>query len=245
MCGCMARRKEIRWEEYHNHLTITPTQHTLDFGPYYNIKPQQKKPIVVTEKDGQYIASHMYWGIMSKFGKLMINARDDRLWTSAKGNYPSMWRKMATSTRCLIFADGFYEPEGSKEGNTKRKWHFFQLPDEATFAFGGLWTENTDPDTGEVIEGFVIITTDATDAMRPIHNRHPLMLKPEQWGHWLDHKNNNSETFLDEFMRPWDGHPLDHWRVSDRAKNWRNDDQQCVAKYKTQKTGSLFSESEA
>ena len=146
---------------------------------------------------------------------------------------------MATSTCCLIFADGFYEPEGSKEGNTKRPWHFFQLPDEATFAFGGLWTENTDPDTGEVTEGFVIITTDATDTMRPVHNRHPLMLRPEQWRQWLDHSNNNSEAFLKEFIKPWDGMPLDHWRVSDHAKNWRHEGISCIEPLQSAQTQLL------
>ena len=230
MCGCMSRRKEISWEDYHDHLTIRPSQTEMDFSPHYNIKPQQNKPIVVTERDGQFIAGHMFWGIMSKFGKLMINARDDTLWTSRKGNFPSMWRNMARTTRCLIFADGFYEPEGAKPKSGSRHWHFFQFPDEHTFAFGGLWTENVNPETGEVTEGFVIITTEATEQMRPIHHRHPLILKPEQWDQWMDHENNNTEAFLKEIVRPWDGEWLDHWQVSDRAKDWRNEDDTCIAR---------------
>ena len=140
-----------------------------------------------------------------------------------------MWRKLAQETRCLVFADGFYEPKGEKGKEASRPWHFFQFADERIFAFGGLWKQVIDRETGEIVaEGFVIITTDATDEMRPIHHRHPLILRPDQWAGWLDHKTNNSKEFLDSIVSPWAGDPLSHWQVSNRPKSAQFDDKKCI-----------------
>ena len=56
---------------------------------------------------------------------------------------------------------------------------------EAPFAFAGLWEKWQAPED-EVIESCTILTTDANDLTRPIHDRMPVILKPEDYDLWLD-----------------------------------------------------------
>ena len=60
------------------------------------------------------------------------------------------------------------------------------LKSEELFSFAGLWDEWTNKKTGEVLYTFSIITTDANELVRPIHDRMPVILSPEAEELWLD-----------------------------------------------------------
>jgi putative SOS response-associated peptidase YedK len=53
------------------------------------------------------------------------------------------------------------------------------------FAFAGLWDVWHKPD-GKRVESFTIITTEPNELVRPIHNRMPVILRPEDEDQWLD-----------------------------------------------------------
>jgi len=73
--------------------------------------------------------------------------------------------------------------------------------DESTFAFAGLWESWTGPD-GEIIESCTILTTDANDLTRPIHDRMPVILKPENYALWL-HPQIKDPSVLIPLLRPY------------------------------------------
>src|SRR5208283_6031703 len=52
--------------------------------------------------------------------------------------------------------------------------------------FAGLWERWQAPEEEEVIESCTILTTDANDLTQPIHDRMPVILKPEDYDLWLD-----------------------------------------------------------
>src|SRR5262245_63206732 len=91
----------------------------------------------------------------------MINARAETL-----TELPS-FKSLVNGGRCIIPADGFYE--WRKEGERKvPMWKVWRKPD------------------GKRVESFTIITTEPNDLIEPIHNRMPMILRPEDEEQWLD-----------------------------------------------------------
>jgi putative SOS response-associated peptidase YedK len=52
------------------------------------------------------------------------------------------------------------------------------------FAFAGLWERWHDPQ-GEAVETCTILTTEANELMRPLHDRMPVILDPASDALWL------------------------------------------------------------
>ena len=59
------------------------------------------------------------------------------------------------------------------------------LKNREPFAIAGLWDVWRKPD-GKRVESFTIITTEPNELVRPIHNRMPVILQPEDEEQWLD-----------------------------------------------------------
>jgi putative SOS response-associated peptidase YedK len=67
-----------------------------------------------------------------------------------------------------------------------RKQPYFIRPrDGGLFTFAGLWECWHDP-RGEVVETCTILTTEANELMRPLHDRMPVILDAEAERLWLD-----------------------------------------------------------
>lgn len=110
------------------------------------------------------------WSKHGPEGRPLINARAESL-----HERPS-FRPSLQSKRCLIPATCFYEwPNKVK--------HRFSLPDGRPFAMAGLWDEWTDG--GVLLESCCVITVDANDQVRPLHDRMPAILTPEDEAVWL------------------------------------------------------------
>jgi putative SOS response-associated peptidase YedK len=69
-------------------------------------------------------------------------------------------------------------------GRKEKQPFLYRLKDDAPFAFAGLW-EHWDHE-GEGIDSCTIITTDANDLARAVHDRMPVLLGPDAWEPWLD-----------------------------------------------------------
>jgi putative SOS response-associated peptidase YedK len=106
----------------------------------------------------------------------MINARVETI-TSKPA-----FRAAIKQRRCLIPANGFYEWSG-KAGN--KQPYYFCLPSNESLAFAGLWEVWKDKNTAAETSPYkscIIITTGASDSVRDVHDRMPLILKPESYG---------------------------------------------------------------
>jgi putative SOS response-associated peptidase YedK len=99
------------------------------------------------------------------------------------GNWP-VFRAAFRQRRCLIPATGFYE--WVRLGKRKQPYHI-RLKGGEPFAFAGLWERWQEPG-GEPIDSCAIITTEANEPMRPLHNRMPVILDPGDYDPWLDPK---------------------------------------------------------
>lgn len=62
------------------------------------------------------------------------------------------------------------------------------MKEKEVFGFAGLWEEWLDKQTSELTESCTIITTEANEVLKPVHDRMPVILKNDDYDFWLDGK---------------------------------------------------------
>jgi len=135
-----------------------------EVGPRYNIAPTQA--VIVVSDDGTRNLTQMQWGLIPSWakdpaiGNRMINARAETVAT--KPAFRAAFRKR----RCVIAADGFYEWQQQER---RKQPVYIALKTREPFGFAGLWEAWTSPG-GEEIKSCTIITTEANDLLKPIHD---------------------------------------------------------------------------
>ncbi len=194
--------------------------------PQYNIAPTQSVATVLQipeQQDRQFKMLH--WGLIPswakdpKMGAKLINARAETV--AEKPAFRSAFRKR----RCFVVADGFYEWQ--QQENTKQKQpYYFRLNDGRPFAFAGLW-EHWQNDKGEEIESCTLLTGEPNELMRPIHNRMPIILEPNNYDLWLDPEVQKPEL-LQPLLHPYQAEEMMAYPVSRAVNKPSNDSVECV-----------------
>jgi putative SOS response-associated peptidase YedK len=153
----------------------------------FNVGPTQEVVSVVEDQEGRRMEL-LRWGLVPRWAKdlkvgyKMINARAETL--EERPAYRGLVRK--AKHRCLILADGYYEWQKPEDPKQPRRPLHFSVDAGEPFCLAGLWTRWTAPD-GELVPSCTIITCEANDLARPIHDRMPvIMADPESWDAWLD-----------------------------------------------------------
>jgi len=215
MCGRYSLTKGI--DEISAGLGVLP----LELQPRYNIAPTQEAPVVL--HDHQRQIKLLRWGLVPAWAKdesiafKTINARAESVATTAS------FREAFKLRRCLILADGFYE--WRKQGRVKLPVRF-TLKNEEVFGFGGLWETWRKPD-GTELGTFTIITTDANELTKTVHDRMPVIIPPESYDQWLDPKLNTLEP-LQTLLRPFPAEAMKCYEVDPVVNSVANDSPQCV-----------------
>jgi putative SOS response-associated peptidase YedK len=174
------------------------------YQPRYNIAPSQMIEVVF-EPENERILSPLKWGLVphwakdAEIGNRMINARAETLTEK-----PS-FREAFKSRRCIIPASGFYEWQKKSTG-AKQPFYFY-LKDKEVFGFAGLWEEWIDKQTGEALETCTIITTEANEVLKPVHERMPVILKAEYYEQWLDAKETKTDR-IQKMLVPYRGEEM-------------------------------------
>ena len=70
-----------------------------------------------------------------------------------------------------------------------------------------------------------LITTDANSQMQDVHNRQPVIIKPEDMDAWL---NDDNETNVNRCLEGLPDGAFDIRPISDYVNNARNDGPQCL-----------------
>jgi len=203
------------------------------FTPRFNIAPSQPVAVVrlapgrggpdAAEPDGELV--WLRWGLVPSWakdpavGNRMINARAE---TAAE---KPAFRAAMKRRRCLVAADGFYEWQRRGPGRRKQPY-FIHRRDDAPFAFAGLW-ESWEGADHSYLETCTLLTTEANDLMRPIHDRMPVILAPEHYAPWLDlpHPDPRSLTPL---LRPAPSDPLEALPVGTYVNRPGNEGPNCI-----------------
>lgn len=192
--------------------------------PRYNIAPTQLV-LGVRALTGNPGRTHvpLRWGLVpswskdSKIASRMINARGETVAT--KLSFRSSFKRR----RCLVLADGYYE--WKKEGSGKQPF-YIRFQDERAFAFAGLWERWSDAD-GQRMETCTIITTDANPLTQPIHERMPVILRPDDYDLWLDPEFQNIGP-LQQLLGPFESEEMTAEPVSTYVNKPTNDSPKCI-----------------
>jgi putative SOS response-associated peptidase YedK len=148
------------------------------------------------------------WSKEPKVSFSNINARVENVTKSPA------FRGAFKHRRCLIPADGFYQWSGPKGHIVATLFH---LKDDSVFAFAGLW-EHWERDA-EVLDTCALITTEANEAVKPVHGRMPIMLLHADFAPWLDEA---------ELPGPFPVEQLAAVAVGPKVNNRRNDGPECI-----------------
>ncbi len=182
----------------------------------YNIAPSQRIAVVRrSEKSRERELVFLQWGLVPAWARDPASMRQQIMARGETVDAKPMFRDAFRKRRCLIPADGFYEWKSTATG--KQPWRI-ERADGAPFALAGLWDRWQGRD-GTVIESCAIITTDANEAVRPIHDRMPVILDIGRFGPWLE----ASPVEASDLIEPWRGE-LAVYPVSRRLNDPTHDD---------------------
>jgi putative SOS response-associated peptidase YedK len=101
-----------------------------------------------------------------------------------------------------------------------------RAPTAAFMALAGVW-ENWHLPAGEWVRSFAIVTTTPNELCAKIHNRMPVILKPEAWAVWLG-EEPAEEPQLKALLAPYPSDEMICWPVSARVGNVKNNDSSLI-----------------
>ena len=195
MCVQYLTTVNIEWVKTHFDLDL-PTSSTHDVFPTY------PGPIVLKSHNTQRSTIGMArfgllpsWAKDEGFGRKTYNARVETV--SEKPSYKNAWVKRHYA---LALADAFYEPcyESGKVVRTAIK----QTNGEP-MAIASIWDTWTEPETGELIVSFSMLTINAGNhsVMKRFHKpedekRTVVPLRPELFNDWLNATPESAKSLL-------------------------------------------------
>ncbi len=199
------------------------------YANYYHTSGFEHQSLLIYQNDKPTVPSPAVWGLIPhwvkdqeqkmKLWNNTINARGETIFEK-----PS-FKDSAKSKRCILHVDGFYEHHYFKG---KAYPFFIYRKDKQPIAIAGLWSEWLDKDSGELIKSFTLVTTQANELMKKIHNnpklkeaRMPLILSNLDEDIWLNSIESGSDKrSIEQQIRPYpDGELTSHSVQKLRGKN--------------------------
>ena len=226
MCGRFTLRTPLAVLSQQFLFELGPAVRLIAERPRYNIAPTQDILAVRARPDGAgRELALLHWGLIPSWAKdaklsaSLINARGESV------SQKPAFRIAFARRRCLIPADGFFE--WKKVGKEKQPY-WLRMQDERPFAMAGLWDSWRGPagSEGPPLESAAIITTDANELCRPLHDRMPVILHEADYARWLDPGTPKEE--LQALLVPLPAECMKSEPVSKRVNNARNDDAPCI-----------------
>jgi putative SOS response-associated peptidase YedK len=192
----------------------------LPQGPRYNICPTTRVSAVITRGGARHLGP-MRWGLLPHWythptdGPLLFNARAETLATKPA------FAQAARARRCLVPASAFYEWTKDADG-TRLPWAIAPQ-DGGIMAFAGVW-QVWERDGARHVT-CAIVTTTANDTLRPLHDRMPVIVAPQDWPLWLGEAGPGAATL----MRPAPQDTLHAWRVGTAVNSNKAEGEELLA----------------
>ena len=218
MCGRARMSSDL--SEIRIVFSIPPERPTPNFAPSWNVAPTDPLPVVRYDaKERQRSLDIMRWGLIPywakdiKIGYSTFNARAEEIDTKPA------FREAFRQRRCLVPLDGFYEWKKTAAG---KQPYAIGLAGGRLMAMAGLWETWRSPE-GERVRSCTIVTTTPNELCAQLHDRMPVVLKPEAWPAWLGEEQADP-GHLKALLAPYPGDDMISWPVSARVGNVKNND---------------------
>jgi putative SOS response-associated peptidase YedK len=167
--------------------------------------------------DGQHELVEMRWGLipywwskpLKELRLATFNARVETVTTKP------FFREPFKKKRCLMPVSGYDEWEDTPGG--KQPYFFSARDGSPVLTIAGLWDEWKNRETGERIKSCAMIIGEPNEFVAEAHDRMPVLLKPEQFDHWLSGNMGVKE------LTPASNDYLQRWAVSKRVNSSKAD----------------------
>ena len=152
----------------------------------YNAHPNQNLPVIKKYKNGNTL-ENLKWGLVPIWAKerdfkALFNARLETI------DEKVSFKKLIKDFRCVAVADGFYE---WKREEKEKIPNYFVREDKKTIFFAGIYENNQ----------FCLITEEASENIKEIHHRQPVILNQTDINRYLNLELSGS-SFLKECKKP-------------------------------------------
>ena len=200
-----------------------------ELAPRFNIAPTQAVAAVrmavssAASRRPERELVFLQWGLIPSWaedrtiGNRLINARSEGV------DQKPAFRAALRRRRCLVVADGFYE---WRRDGRRRLPYFIRMRDDRPFGFAGLWESWEGPDHS-AIESCTLLTTDANEVVRPIHDRMPVIIPSESCDAWLDPAVERPDTVL-PLLKPYPAEAMTAFAVSTLVNSPAHEDPRCI-----------------
>jgi putative SOS response-associated peptidase YedK len=186
----------------------------------FNGAPSQELLVVRQHPDThEYKLDYLRWGLIPYWIKEAnpkirpINATAERVASAP------MFRTAYAKRRCIVPVDNFFEWKAVR-GQTAKQPYAIAMKSGDPFAIAGIWESWRQPETGELLRTFCIITTTANELLAEIHNRMPVIIPREAYARWLA----NIEPDPRDLLAPYPAEEMRIWPISTRVNKPENDD---------------------
>jgi putative SOS response-associated peptidase YedK len=193
------------------------TRAGFGLAPRFNVAPSQVLPVVRQNADGTRDFIFARWGLIPAWmedpGELNppINAKAET--AAIKATFRHAFRK----NRVLVPADCFYEWKGFPD---KSQPYVIRMRDGSPFGMAGVLEHWLGPE-GE-LQTFAILTTEANPLTAEIHNRMPVIIRPQHYASWLDPGLTSVDT-LQRMVAPFPERLMEAYRISRRVNDTTTD----------------------
>jgi len=118
-----------------------------------------------------------YWAKEMSAKYAMFNARSETV-----ANSPA-FREPFRKRRCVVPVSGFYE--WARSGSQKLPY-YLTAHEVPGLLLAGVWDRWHNPESGELLESFAVLTCPANERLKFVHKRQPVMLSMADAHRWLD-----------------------------------------------------------
>jgi putative SOS response-associated peptidase YedK len=220
MCGRFVQASAPRRLALIPDVQLPDSRHS-NWPPRYNGAPSQDFLLIRRNpQSGERSLDLLRWGLIPNWsreagrGRKPINAKAETVATLAT------FREAHTRRRAILPMDSFYEWRAA--GGAKQAYAI-AMKDRAPFGLAALWENWREPNTGQWLRTFTIITVPANGLLRDIHPRMPAILAPRDYERWIGPEPDPRDA-----LRTYPGELMVVWPISTRVNSHNNDDEQLL-----------------